>query len=438
MDINNLNNKRKISNFENNKRNIELDLLNSDSFKTFYLDLKRYKEQGLDDQDDVIEYMIEPTVNTKDGDLEISRKIEHIHKENIIIFKLDPAMQYDVKRYDISFKKVIVPFDTFFVESPIMLKHDDEIYIVGSFLVQVWKHKIDGKDCESLKIYFCWSKCLEDGWSFCSSKIINFRGGHDKKSHMPKELYPKSYTNKIGDFEETLPILGEILEVIRERLWVLFNLISNGHYRTYKKYTPNGYIHKEIIHSREVKRHKRHFWKDTGYFNIPKMSEKELKEKGYGIDEFVIKDNEVKKNIPYLIIDPFVILKNKKDNKDKKKREYLKTRTWRCEEKVYSILKELFPNNYIRRHDRKTLNGLELDFNLPELRLGVEYDGEQHFDRKLCEEVFKSDFDALQKRDREKNKRCRKKNINLIRIKYDEPLTKRHIIKKLKNNNIIT
>ena len=434
MNITNLN-KKKISNFKNNKRKMELDLLNSDSFKTFYLDLKRYKEQELDKQD-IFEYMIEPTVNTKDEDLEIGRKIESINKEKIIIFKLDPAMQYNVKRYDISFKKVIVPFDTFFVESPITLNCNDEIYIVGSFLVQVWKHKMDGKDCESLKIYFCWSKVLEDGWSFSSAKIINFRGGHDKNSNMPKELYPESL--KENDWEEHSLVLQEILEIIRERLWVLFNLISNGHYRTYKKYTPTGYIHKEIIHSREVKRHKRHFWKDTDYFNIPKMSEKELKEKGYEIDEFVIKNNEVKKNVPYLIIDPFIILKNKKENKDKKKREYLKKRTWKCEEKVYLILKELFPNNYIRRHDRKTLNGLELDFNLPEIRLGIEYDGEQHFDRKLCEEVFKSDFDALQKRDREKNKRCRKKNINLIRIKYDEPLTKRNIIKKLKKNNIIT
>jgi len=73
-----------------------------------------------------------------------------------------------------------------------------------------------------------------------------------------------------------------------------------------------------------------------------------------------------------------------------------------------------------------------LDFNLPEFRLGIEYDGEQHYDRKVCEEVFKSNFDAQVSRDRKKDKLCRQKNITLIRIKYDEPLTKTHIKKKLK------
>ena len=99
---------------------------------------------------------------------------------------------------------------------------------------------------------------------------------------------------------------------------------------------------------------------------------------------------------------------------------------------LYLYLRELFPDKIIRRHDRKTLKGLELDFNLPEFRLGVEYDGEQHYDRKVCEKVFKSDFDAQIRRDRQKDKLCKTKKIILIRIKYDEPLTKTYIKKKLK------
>jgi len=79
-----------------------------------------------------------------------------------------------------------------------------------------------------------------------------------------------------------------------------------------------------------------------------------------------------------------------KKKKENKVYDLIGKRIWKQEQKLYNILKELFPDNYyIRRHDRRTLNGLELDFNLPELRLGIEYDGEQHFDRKLCEEVFK-------------------------------------------------
>ena len=62
--------------------------------------------------------------------------------------------------------------------------------------------------------------------------------------------------------------------------------------------------------------------------------------------------------------------------------------------------------------------------------MAFEYDSEQHFDRKLCEEVFKSDFDALQKRDKKKDHLCRQKHITLIRIKFDEPLNKTYIKKK--------
>ena len=75
---------------------------------------------------------------------------------------------------------------------------------------------------------------------------------------------------------------------------------------------------------------------------------------------------------------------------------------------------------------------MELDFWIHKLNLAFEYDGEQHFDRHLCEDIFKSDFDALQKRDKRKDHLCRNKHITLIRIKYDEPLTKSHIKKKIK------
>ena len=161
------------------------------------------------------------------------------------------------------------------------------------------------------------------------------------------------------------------------------------------------------------------------------MPKEELISRGYCIQELVLKDGRLRKNVPFMKIG-----ESKRDGikkKENKVYDLIGKRIWKQEQKLYNILKELFPDNYyIRRHDRRTLNGLELDFNLPELRLGIEYDGEQHFDRKLCEEVFKSDFDALKKRDKEKEKRCRKKNITLIRIKYDEPLTKTNVKKKLK------
>jgi len=223
--------------------------------------------------------------------------------------------------------------------------------------------------------------------------------------------------------------------LVSEILYKLIQIIAfkfNTHkYKTYFQYENGNLKEKRIIYASDVREHKRHFWKDSGRFKIPLMKQNEWEEKGYGTDELVFKDGELRKDIPYKIIGQ--ALRNKELKKENRRISLIKKRIWKSEQKVYEILLELFPNNYIRRHDRKTLNGLELDFNLPELRLGVEYDGEQHFDRKLCEEVFKSDFDAQVRRDREKNKRCGKKNITLIRIKYDEPLTKTHLKKKLRS-----
>ena len=176
----------------------------------------------------------------------------------------------------------------------------------------------------------------------------------------------------------------------------------------------------------------RHFWDDTGYFKIPNMSEEELKNNGYDIHEVVYKEGQLRRDVPYKLIGSFKVNEDKEKKTENRKIILLEKRIFRQEEKVLKILQEIFPNDFIKRHDRKVLKGLELDFLIRERRLAFEYDGEQHFDRKLCEEVFKSDFNALQKRDREKNKRCRNKNITLIRIKYDEPLTKTHIKKKIK------
>ena len=185
-----------------------------------------------------------------------------------------------------------------------------------------------------------------------------------------------------------------------------------------------------ITFASNVSAHKRHFWKDSWRFIIPTLTDDELEERGYFIDELVFKDGELREHVPYLIISDFRI--NKGHKKINKTISLMQKRIWRKEQKLYDIIRELFPNEFIKMHDRKTLKGLELDIFIRRLNLAFEYDGEQHFDKKLCEEVFKSDFEALQKRDRKKEVKCRDLGINLIRIKYDEPLNKRYIKNKIK------
>jgi very-short-patch-repair endonuclease len=101
------------------------------------------------------------------------------------------------------------------------------------------------------------------------------------------------------------------------------------------------------------------------------------------------------------------------------------------ENKIFDILKQIFQDKLIRRHDRITLKGLELDFMIPELRLAIEYDGEQHFDKELYKKLYGEGFEEQLKRDRAKEKLCIKKNIKLIRIKYNEEISKRNIHKKI-------
>jgi len=183
--------------------------------------------------------------------------------------------------------------------------------------------------------------------------------------------------------------------------------------------------------------HKRHFWKDSGKFIIPTLPKEELIKKGYGIDEVVYRNGELRRDVPFTLINQYIIGKGKKIKKDNRVISFIKRKNLRQEDKIYKILLSLLPTNIIRRHDRKTLKGIELDFNIPELRLGIEYDGEQHFDKELYKKLYGDGFDEQVKRDKLKNKLCSRKNIKLIRIKYNEPLTKTHIKNKIKKCGVI-
>ena len=67
---------------------------------------------------------------------------------------------------------------------------------------------------------------------------------------------------------------------------------------------------------------------------------------------------------------------------------------------------------------------LRLDFFIPSLNLGIEYDGEHHFRPVqfggMSPEKAQKEFLKIQKRDARKNKLCKGRDIKLIRIKYDE------------------
>ena len=335
------------------------------------------------------------------------------NKNDLPIFEIEN----DNIEYKIKFP--LIPFNKFYIATNIIEEIDYDLYQIGGFFVLDY-------DKDFLCVIYYWSRIVNDGWAF--SSFIQRKDG----------LKDNFNENKCGFSTEVKTEVNKKINLLAMKKFdnlmkKLIYKINKKEYSTYKKYSYGNYIEKKISFAYDVRSHKRHFWKDSGRFKIPLMSKEKIISKGYEIDELVFKDNELRRNVPFKIVSEFKIGEIKEENKVY---DLTEKKIFRQEEKVLKILKEIFPNNFIRRHDRKLLKGLELDFILPELRLAFEYDGEQHFDKKLCEKIFKSDFNELKKRDRKKDKLCIKKNIILIRIKYDEPITKKHINMKLKKEGI--
>jgi len=331
------------------------------------------------------------------------------NKNDLPIFEIED----DDIEYKIKFP--LIPFNKFYIATNIFKEINDDLYKIPGFFVL-------NLDKDFLLIIYYWSRIINDGWAF-NSFLQRKNSLNEKFNESNCEL--SNTIDELSSKEIQLFAYKKFSNLMKKIIYK----INKKEYSTYKKYSHGNYIEKEISFAYDVRSHKRHFWTDTGYFNIPNLSKEELLNKGYKIDELVFKDGKLERDVPFTIIANFKIGIEKEE--ENKVYDLTEKRIFRQEEKVLKILREIFPNNFIRRHDRKILKGLELDFILPELRLAFEYDGEQHFDKKLCKEVFKSDFNELQKRDRKKDKLCIKKNIVLVRIKYDEPLTKTHIKRKL-------
>lgn len=85
--------------------------------------------------------------------------------------------------------------------------------------------------------------------------------------------------------------------------------------------------------------------------------------------------------------------------------------------------------NYIQQYKFKdcfNIKPLMFDFYLPDYNVCIEYDGEQHFKpmRFFKPDVSNFELKNIQKRDKIKNNYCKKNNIKLIRIRFDENIDK--------------
>lgn len=106
------------------------------------------------------------------------------------------------------------------------------------------------------------------------------------------------------------------------------------------------------------------------------------------------------------------------------------------EERMTELITKLFPNQAILRHTRGILNGLEIDCYIPALKLGFEYNGEQHY--MYVDKYHRSmkDFKDQVRRDRAKLRFAKDAGIKLIVIRYDEELSELTILQKLKGGEL--
>jgi len=364
-----------------------------------------------------------------------------IDKKDIIIFEVD-VDKLDFEVPNGKKRNLIIPSEKIFVEIPELYfdNKKEKVLLLGGFLIyhsKLFSEKFNEK-IVVIQMQLEYTN-TETGECYTTPLSLPYKKGIPTiEEEITEEMNWHHGDEKKEGFQLSNNIKTSIVKYVQKVCITTLYKIERKEYTKYKKWTPRGFIEKPIIYAHDVSRHKRHFWEDSGRFKIPGLTLKEREEKGYGTDEVVFRDGELRRDVPFRIIGEYLVGKIKKKREDNRRIKVAKGRVLRCEQKVYEILREIFPHKIITRHDRRTLKGLELDFNLPELRLGVEYDGEQHYDKELCEAVFKSNFDELVRRDRKKDKLCQRKKIKLLRIKYDEPLTKTHFKKKLNAMEVAT
>lgn len=105
---------------------------------------------------------------------------------------------------------------------------------------------------------------------------------------------------------------------------------------------------------------------------------------------------------------------------------------WTSETILYYLVRSFLPNKTILRHYRpEFLERLELDIYIPELKIGIEYQGIQHY-RPVKHWGGEKALMKCKERDKRKRQICEDIGIKLIYFKYDEHLTSELVEFKLR------
>lgn len=104
---------------------------------------------------------------------------------------------------------------------------------------------------------------------------------------------------------------------------------------------------------------------------------------------------------------------------------------WVNETNIYLITKKLYPNLKVLRHYRPDfLNRLEMDVYIEELKIGIEYQGIQHY-KPVKHWGGDEALQRVKERDRMKLKLCKENSITLVYVYYDEVVSEKLIREKI-------
>lgn len=108
------------------------------------------------------------------------------------------------------------------------------------------------------------------------------------------------------------------------------------------------------------------------------------------------------------------------------------------------VLNDLLPdaeyidNGYYSWLQSPKNSPLQLDRYYPDLKLGFEFNGRQHYEFNRYMHKDEDAFEYLRACDRKKAKDCRRHGVTLITVKYNKVITREYILARLKEAGVLS
>ena len=105
---------------------------------------------------------------------------------------------------------------------------------------------------------------------------------------------------------------------------------------------------------------------------------------------------------------------------------------WQRESALYGLVRDLFPDNQVLREaSPEWLGRMRIDIYLPELKLAIEHQGEQHY-RPIAVFGGEEAHRRVVERDELKRRLCNENGVDVVDFRFDAPITKASVKNRLR------